>query len=98
MIIRVVSLHFHPAQSELGKQILKRVAPKVRESVGCTHLSILFDVHHNGKVLTYSHWDSLDDLKKYRNSEFFITFWSEIQPLLLTKAIARSTYPELTYP
>jgi quinol monooxygenase YgiN len=98
MIVRIVSLQFEAANAETGKQLLKNVASRVRETEGCSHLQILFDVHHSGKVFTLSQWESLAALNKYRKSEFFVNFWSNMRPLLEKEAIARSTYQEMIFP
>jgi quinol monooxygenase YgiN len=66
------------------------ISSKVRGFSGCHHLEILFDIHHPGRVVTYSHWDDEHALNAYRDSEIFKTFWASIKPMFAEPAVARS--------
>ena|SRR5690554_3349467 len=91
MVIRIVELSIQKEKFSLAKKYLAEVAPKVRNSKGCTHLRIVIDLHEAGHVTTYSHWNSEDDLNAYRKSEVFINFWSQIKPLFDRPARAWSS-------
>jgi len=91
MIVRIVELSIQEDKIAIAKNLLADVAPKVRNSPGCTHLRILMDIHDSGHVTTYSHWNSEADLNAYRKSEVFKSFWSQIKPLFAVPAKAWSS-------
>ncbi len=98
MIVRIVQLHIKSAHVALARERVREVAPKVRNFAGCHYLEILFDIHHAGRVVTYSHWESEAALNKYRDSEVFKTFWTAVKPLFETNAVARSMEAALRFP
>ena len=91
MIVRLVELFIQEDKLDLSRQMLSRVAPKVRQFSGCTKLRIIEDLHNPGHITTYSHWHSEDDLNAYRNSDVFKDFWREIKPLFAERARAWSS-------
>lgn len=90
MIVRIVQLQFERSKSEWAKELVLNISSKVRSFSGCHHLEVLFDIHHPGRVVTYSHWDDELALNAYRDSEIFKTFWASIKPLFAEPAVARS--------
>ena len=38
------------------------------------------DINSPTTVMTYSHWKSIEDLNKYRDSETFGSVWPKIKP------------------
>lgn len=91
MVIRLVELSIQKDKLPIAKKLLDDVAPKVRNSPGCTHLRILMDLHKTAHITTYSHWNSEADLNAYRKSDVFKNFWAQIKPLFAVSAKAWSS-------
>ena len=91
MVIRLVELSIQKDKLPIAKKLLEDVAPKVRNSPGCSHLRILMDLHNPARITTYSHWNTEVDLNTYRNSEIFKNFWTQIKPLFAAPAKAWSS-------
>ena len=91
MVIRIVELSIQKDKLPFAQKYLAEVAPKVRNSPGCTHLRILMDLHNPGHITTYSHWNTEADLNAYRKSDIFNNFWSQIKPLFEAPARAWSS-------
>lgn len=51
------------------------IKPIIKGQEGCLYLEILQDVNNPEIFFTYSHWNSEDDLKNYRKSDFFKNVW-----------------------
>ncbi|WP_109831775.1 putative quinol monooxygenase [Reichenbachiella versicolor] len=90
MIVRIVRLDFVDGGKEKFFGLLDEVGVKIRNQPGCTHLEILEDVHKKSHVITYSYWESEEDLNNYRNSLFFRGVWPQIKALLAKPASANS--------
>jgi quinol monooxygenase YgiN len=82
MIVRVVKLQFDERTHEEAQRHLLGIVPTVRQWPGCTHLEVLFDENRIGRILTYSHWESVEALNEYRNSMVFRKFWAGVKPHL----------------
>ena len=91
MLIRIVKLTIHPDKVEEFKEIYESSMHLIRLQEGCQKLELL---QENGKfnnvVMTYSYWDSKEDLETYRNSELFLKIWKTVKPLFCAKPEAWS--------
>lgn len=91
MLIRIVKLTIHPDKVEEFKEIYESNMHLIRKHEGCQKLELL---QENGKfnnvVMTYSYWDSKEDLETYRNSELFLKIWKTVKPLFCAKPEAWS--------
>lgn len=71
-------------EEELVPSFLKIFAAS-RESIrsfpGCMHLQLLQGESDSCVFFTYSHWEKLDDLDRYRNSELFRGVWRKTRKL-----------------
>ena len=63
---------------------------RIRSFPGCDHVDLLQDVDHTNVFSTYSHWESVEDLDKYRSSEFFRGVWGKTRVLFSEKPKAHS--------
>ena len=91
MIVRVVKMTFQSEKVDDFKQIFEKNKSHIRNFPGVSHLELLQDVHEPNIFFTYSHWEQLQDLENYRNSDLFQKVWSETKPLFAKKAEAWST-------
>lgn len=91
MLIRIVKLTIQPDKVEEFKEIYESSMHLIRLQEGCQKLELL---QENGKfnnvVMTYSYWDSKEDLETYRNSELFLKIWKTVKPLFCAKPEAWS--------
>lgn len=90
MIARIVDLQINPSEFDKARQLIEKVAPKVRSFAGCTYLELNFDIHKKGHVQTYSRWTSEEALNTYRSSDTFLDFWKTVKPLFARPASAWS--------
>ncbi len=88
MIIRIVKLTIEPLKLERFCEEFDNVKNQIAASEGCLYNELLKENSGSGVVFTYSHWNSQEDLDKYRSSELFKTTWSKVKPLFVAKAEA----------
>jgi len=85
MIKRIVKMEFKAEEVERFKALFDRNKEKIRGFEGCSHLELWQDVKNNSVFMTYSYWDSEQDLNNYRYSELFKTVWSKTKVLFSEK-------------
>lgn len=90
MIIRIVKMTFLPNKTQEFLRLFHASKEYIRAMPGCTHLELLHDIHSPEIFFTYSHWQSENDLNKYRDSELFKKVWGETKLLHAKKAEAWS--------
>lgn len=90
MIIRIVKLSLDPSKLEVFLREFDSIKEQIRAFPGCSCTELLTETENSGIVFTYSHWNSIDDLEKYRNSEFFKSTWARVKPLFIARAEAWS--------
>ena len=61
--------------------LFNKARPGILSFQGCTHLDLLQDSKRMHVFFTYSHWDSEEDLDRYRFSEFFKDIWGQTKTL-----------------
>jgi quinol monooxygenase YgiN len=81
MVIRIVRMHFRPEERETFLKIFDANKSAIRNFPGCRHLELLRDTNFPNNFTTLSHWDAVDDLNSYRNSELFDSVWIEVKKL-----------------
>jgi len=90
MLVRIVKLTFKPENISSFEQIFEETKQKIRNHEGCLFLE-LYQQQENPQVFfTYSHWDSIENLEAYRNSEFFKNVWGKTKLLFARKPEAWS--------
>lgn len=74
-------MHFTEAGVEEFLQIFSAHKDAIRNFPGCTHLQLLKDPYDPQCYTTLSHWNRLEDLENYRNSELFGSVWGRVKTL-----------------
>ncbi len=91
MLIRIVKLTIHPDKTEEFKSIYEAHMEQIKGMTGCEKLELLQEKgRYSNVVMTYSYWQSEDDLEAYRNSELFLKVWKTVKPLFCAKPEAWS--------
>ena len=86
-LIRIVKMTFREDAIAAFQKIFDERKERIAAAPGCASVELLRD----GNVFfTYSIWEGEAALEAYRNSELFISTWSLVKPLFLTKADAWS--------
>lgn len=92
MIVRIVKMEFLPEHVEDFKRLFENKKNKIRNFPGCQYLELLQGMDAKNNVfMTYSYWDSEDDLNNYRYSELFLETWTATKKMFSKKAEAIST-------
>lgn len=97
-MIRIVRLSFKPEHIDDFIALFEARKLNIRSVEGCTHLALWRDQEHPHVFYTYSHWQSPNDLERYRLSEFFKDTWKTIKPWFNAQAQAFSTQVIQTLP
>lgn len=84
-------MEFRPEEVETFKKIFEEKKSHIRAFPGCNYLELLQGTNANDSVfMTYSYWESEDDLNNYRYSELFAETWKATKALFSKKAEAIS--------
>ncbi len=90
MLIRIVRMTFQEDQLGAFHDIFENSKHHIRAFPGCRHLQLLSDLNNPAVRMTYSHWDSPEDLENYRQSALFRTTWAATKVLFADKPVAFS--------
>ncbi|MGB3467978.1 MAG: antibiotic biosynthesis monooxygenase family protein [Cyclobacteriaceae bacterium] len=90
MLLRIVRMTFKEERTEDFLALFDSVSGKIRNFQGCTYLKLMRDLHDPLTFVTYSKWDSQEDLDNYRNSALFGTVWKKTKSCFSAKPIAFS--------
>lgn len=91
MLIRIVKLTIHPDKIDEFKSIYETNMEHIKGMEGCEKLELLQEKgRYSNVVMTYSYWQSEDNLAAYRDSELFLKIWKTVKPLFCAKAEAWS--------
>ena len=90
MIIRIVRMHFAATNIPIFLEIFDQHKEVIRHFPGCHHLQLLKDARDPLCYTTLSHWDELESLDNYRNSELFSSVWNRVKPLFSKRTEAFS--------
>ena len=90
MIERIVRMTFRRDTTQRFEDLFKGSRESIRAFPGCTHLELWKDPENPCIYLTYSNWETLEDLENYRNSELFKGIWSKTKVLFAEKPYAFS--------
>lgn len=91
MIVRIVKMEFKADKVEEFTQLFEEKKELIRGFPGCKHLELLQGTAANYSIfMTYSYWESEDDLNNYRYSELFAETWKATKMLFSKKAEAIS--------
>jgi quinol monooxygenase YgiN len=90
MLIRIVKLHFQEDKTEEFLAFFDTIKEQVNSFQGCLGMKLLQDLKTPSIIMTYSHWESEQDLENYRTSDTFGLIWPKIKPWFAEKPEAWS--------
>jgi len=70
--------------------LFESVQPKINAFPGCRGVKLLKQIDQPNVMMTYSLWESPDNLENYRQSALFETTWAKTKAMFSTKAEAWS--------
>jgi quinol monooxygenase YgiN len=91
MLIRLVKMTFAPEKVADFEKLFEETKEQIRNFEGCLHLELLNDIDKPNIFFTYSHWRSVEDLNRYRDSALFADVWPRTKVLFAAKPEAWST-------
>lgn len=80
MVTRIVKLEFEENRVKEFLAFFDTISHIVNNFPGCYGMKLYQDVNQPNIIMTYSHWQSEEDLNNYRNSEQFGMIWPKIKP------------------
>ena len=90
MLIRIVRMTFRPEAVPAFLENFEANKTSIRNFPGCQHLELWQDHSEENIWVTYSYWESEEELNKYRDSELFKSVWGYTKPLFSEKPQAFS--------
>ncbi len=81
---------FDPSKVEDFLKVFNSVKEQIASFEGCEQVKVLQDVNCENVFFTHSHWTTVEDLERYRASDFFKKTWSSTKKLFIEKAQAWS--------
>jgi quinol monooxygenase YgiN len=81
MVIRVVRMVFRPDALAAFEAIFHESQPYIAAFEGCRGVTLHHDAADPRVRYTHSHWNSLADLERYRQSELFANTWAKTKIL-----------------
>ena len=77
MIIRIVKLSISSSHIDDFTNLFKENKNKILNFEGCNHVELLKESGNENIFFTYSHWEQISDLEKYRESSTFKEIWKK---------------------
>ena len=90
MLVRIVRMTFREDKLPDFHAIFDKSKHNIRAFPGNRHLELLSDPDNPTVRMTYSLWDSANDLETYRRSDLFRTTWAATKVLFAERAVAFS--------
>lgn len=90
MVIRVVRMSFKEEKVQDFISLFNKTKNSIRDFDGCLRLDLLQDFGQEHILTTYSYWQDLKSLDKYRHSPLFLDTWAEMKEYFSAKPIAFS--------
>jgi len=91
MIVRIVKMEFNKESIEDFKALFESKKIMIRSFPGCMYLELLQGTEAKDNIfMTYSYWNSEEDLNNYRYSELFKETWTETKKMFSKKPEAIS--------
>lgn len=75
MIKRIVKMTFLPEHVPQFLELFDQVRDRIRDQPGCHHVELWRDIHSPNELMTYSIWESEEDLNAYRETALFEEVW-----------------------
>ncbi|OWY24467.1 antibiotic biosynthesis monooxygenase [Sphingobacteriales bacterium UPWRP_1] len=90
MLVRIVKMHFRPAEVPRFLQLFAESRQTIASFEGCLHLELWQDSANPDVFFTHSRWQNEAALNAYRHSEFFKQTWAKTKALFQEPAHAWS--------
>ncbi|MEJ7646557.1 MAG: putative quinol monooxygenase [Chryseolinea sp.] len=90
MLIRIVHMHFREDGVDSFLLIFADHVDAIRNMQGCRLLQLLRDADDPLHFTTISHWDDVENLESYRQSELFRRVWGSVKKLFSGPPFASS--------
>lgn len=81
MIIRIVKMQFHPEHTAAFQHLFSENQYRIEGFEGCLKVDLLQDIDSPTIFFTYSHWEDIEALERYRQSDVFKSIWSKTKVL-----------------
>ena len=91
MIKRLVKITIRPECAGDFISLFNVTKSKIMAFKGCRHLELLRDVDDEQVFITFSIWDSAEDLELYRESQLSLKTWQDIKEMFGAEPEAHST-------
>lgn len=92
MITRIVKMTFKEESISTFEKLFEQYKEEIASQPGCSKLQLLQDVNRPEIFMTYSWWNSEDDLDAYRHSDTFKLVWPATKVLFAAKPEAWSVH------
>ena len=89
-ITRIVKMSFRADKATEFEIFFTEIQDRVAGQPGCNGVKLLKEVGETGVFFTYSTWDSVEDLNRYRQSEIFGMIWPKVKAWFAAKPEAWS--------
>lgn len=90
MIVRIVQMTFREEAVDQFLQLFEARKELIRHFEGCSHLELWQEAGQPAVFFTYSHWESVAHLNRYRFSPLFKDTWAQTKALFAAKPAAWS--------
>lgn len=91
MIKRFVKLTIRKEATREFLELFEASKKKIMASRGLRHLELLRDLDDERVFITFSIWDTEEDLNAYRQSQIFLQIWEKVGELFDAEPEAHST-------
>ena len=92
MLIRIVRMHFEPAQVPTFLALFRATEHRIRQQPGCRYLELWQDADNSAIYCTHSRWTDEAALNAYRKSALFGEVWPATKRLFAAPAVAFSSH------
>lgn len=90
MLIRLVRLRLQPDKVDEFLALYAAARPVIVAQPGCQHVQLLRQSDDPTAFATWSVWENVEALERYRTSAFFAHFWPQVKALFRQPAEAIS--------
>jgi len=90
MFVRIVKMSFHSKYIPDFLAMFEEKKQSIKDREGCEFLELYQDKNNPEIFFTYSHWQHVDNLEAYRNSELFKNVWKQTKAMFNDKPYAWS--------
>lgn len=96
MFVRIVKMSLHSKFIEEFQEMFEEKKGFIRNSKGCNLLELYQDKNNPEIFFTYSYWEHENDLKNYKNSDFFKKVWAQTKTYFNEKPEAWSVNKKIS--